>query len=49
MDKKRFNTMLDTNLLKALKMKAIEKDVDANKILEDLLKKYLSSYEPKDY
>ena len=39
--KKKFTTNIDEELLKEVKKKAIEKDINVNEIIELLLKKYL--------
>ena len=39
--KKKFTTNIDEKLLKEVKKKAIENDIDVNEIIESLFKKYL--------
>jgi hypothetical protein len=40
--RKKFTTVLDEELIQQIKIKAIEKNTDVNKILEDLIKEYLA-------
>ena len=45
MKKVKFNTTLNENLIKDLKIKAIEENKNVNEILEELIKDYLDEIE----
>ena len=45
MKKVKFNTTLNENLIKDLKIKAIEENKNVNEILEELIKDYLEQIE----
>lgn len=45
MKKVKFNTTLNENLIKDLKIKAIEENKNVNEILEELIKDYLERIE----
>ena len=45
MKKVKFNTTLNENLIKDLKIKAIEENKNVNEILEELIKDYLDQIE----
>lgn len=47
MTRKKFTTTLDEDLIRRLKMRALEEDTDASKIIEKLVEKYLNK-KPKE-
>lgn len=42
MARKKFTTALEEELIRQLKIKAIQKNTEPNKILEDLIREYLA-------
>jgi predicted transcriptional regulator len=44
----KFTTTLDSDLIKKLKIKAIQDDTDVSKILEKLITEYLKADKKKD-
>jgi hypothetical protein len=42
MARKKFTTALEEELIQQIKIKAIEKNTDPNKIIEDLIREYLA-------
>jgi hypothetical protein len=42
MTRKKFTTALEEELIRQLKIKAIEQNTEPNKILEDLIKEYIA-------
>lgn len=47
MARKKFTTTLDEDLIRRLKIRSLEEDTDANKIIERLVSKYLNK-KPKE-